>query len=160
MTQRHQQHILHGVSAAVLLAAAGVLLAGWKTPVWVGSSRMASRTPVAATQKDVPRAVELPELQALCRRDLRPSLTDKPAAVAAATFAVQLVGTVNEPGHSVAILKKADGTTAICGVGEAVTDGTVVAVVRGIDADRVRMEVAGAMQELHMPRAPGTEGTP
>jgi hypothetical protein len=100
----------------------------------------------------------LAELQRLCRADLRRPLYDPPSAAGPSpggpttqALTLSLIGTVIEPGHSMAMFRKPAGGTVFCAVGESVDDAGGPVKVLGVDEDKVTVEFAGRTRELALP---------
>lgn len=161
MTVRQQKHLLWLAAAGIALAAIAILFLGWTLP-FRQSANLAPA--IAPTPQVAPPNARPPldprEFDTWLARDLRkPLFHESPAAAqTGAPLTLQLVGTAIEAGHSVAMLRKSDGTFAFCRVGESVDDVGGQARVTRIDADRVSLQYAGALRELQAPRTPGAEG--
>jgi len=167
-----QRKRLFILSAAVLaLGGVAVLYVGWATPVRVEPPEhggATTRTPTSsneATVDDVADAsrLSLDELQQLCATDLRPPLFDPPpptdtrtvAAPRPAPMTVRLIGTVFEPGHSMAMFQKRDGGIELCAEGERVDDAGGEVVVTRIDRQVVTVVYAGRTRQLEVPPPAG-----
>jgi len=167
MNIRQRKKLLWSAAVLVGLASLGVVLAGWLWPLRINAAlsdkllttlRGGGGPDKAGTTRTRPPArLDLAELAQLAARDIRRPLSGPDAASGAspsAALTVQLVGTMQEPGHSMALLKKGDGTFAVCAVGESVDDVGGPAVVTRIDPDRISVQYAGAIRELIIPPTP------
>lgn len=168
MTMRQKKILMTCGAAACALGAAVVLAAGLLTPVAVSPGRAlpADRAPRPATHAQAdPSApdagVTLEELRALCAVDLRRPVAAAASAGQPATpsatalpLAVRLLGTADEPGHSMAIFQKGDGTIELVAQGEAVQDAGGAVKVTRIAGPKVTVEYAGQTCELTVPLPP------
>lgn len=176
MNVRERKRIIGWAAAMIALGGVVVLAAGLMTPVQVAVDGAAARSMVSSTMPaSAPRArtadgagLTLAELQSLCARDLRKPLFDAPPAPtaagpapsAAAAMGVRLLGTVAEPGHSMAILQTGNSSIEVCGEGQK-TDGAGGVTVVRIDHQKVIVMQGGQSHELTVPppptSAPGPE---
>jgi hypothetical protein len=176
MNLRQRKYLVWSVAVLVGLAGAGILLADSLLPIRISDAvsdrlRMALQALGAPEQSGGGRIGEqarpdLAELDQLCAKDLRRPLTGESAAAGGgpnsllgAALTLQLVGTVYEPEHSMAMLRKGDGAVVVCALGESVDDVGGPAVVTQIEMDRISVRYQGAVRELRVPSAPtGMEG--
>ncbi len=107
------------------------------------------------------RAVTLADLQRVCGVDLRRPLGEAPPAAGAASGApaaspmtLRLVGTVNEPGHSVAMFQKPDGAMELCGLGQSIDDAGGAVTVTRIEAQKVTVQYGSQVLELAVAPTP------
>ena len=174
MNVRDRKRILGWAAAATALGGVVVLAAGLATPmplaVGGGSARpIASTQPPASGPSERPKApgvagLTLEELLSLCATDLRKPLFDAPAGPtaqgpakpAAAALGVRLLGTVDEPGHSMAILQAANGAIEVCGEGQKTDDANGGVTVIRIDHQKVTVMMGGQSHELVVPPLPTT----
>jgi hypothetical protein len=160
MNLKKRQFLVWSAAACIALAGPLVLLIAAIEPVQMGRSSISSVAPNVAASAPATAAappVDPAELQQLCSRDLRRPLSADATVAAAPTGApltVQLVGIASEPGHSMAMFRKRDGTTAVCALGEVVDDVGGPATVTRIDPDRISIQYLGTVRELAMPRSP------
>ncbi|MCC7409034.1 MAG: hypothetical protein IT442_13270 [Phycisphaeraceae bacterium] len=120
------------------------------------SSKPNGITPVASTAVTDSAATPTREsLLALGSLPLRRPLYDTAAVTAAAPtkvvppLRVKLLGTVIEPGQSVAIVQDSTGKTLFLDVGQTVEDATI----QSIEPDRVTVRYYDEDRELVMPKA-------
>lgn len=149
---------------AALVMGAGalaVVVAGLSIPIAVDAA--AAPRPHAPESAPVPDEgrpgqLTLAELEELSGTDLRRPLYDAPSSQSAgdpaAAAPVKLVGMVNEPGHSMVILQKADGSMATCAQGETLDDAPGPVTVVEIGARKVTIRCRGNVYELPVPVAP------
>jgi len=107
----------------------------------------------------------LSQLQRLCAADLRRPLQDPPPAPgsrgprgrpgAGSVGAVKLIGTADEPGHSMAVFLAPGGAIEVCGEGQSfkLSGGGEVTVV-AVDPNKVAVQIDGRRHELVMPPKP------
>jgi hypothetical protein len=158
--------------AAAVMAAGGIvaLAAGVLTPV-AGPVKAASSRPAGgreqpasapvAAEAAAPSGLTLDELQQLCSRDLRAPLFESAAATRpqesarpALTLTVRVLGAIQEPGHSMAILQKSDGAIDTYGEGQKFTDAGVEVTVLKVGREKVVIVHGGQTDELAVPREP------
>jgi len=168
MTTRQNKRLLILLAAAIGCGAVVVLVAGCLLPVRVPRTDAVDPDvkPVRAaddTQSNVARSVDLNDLQRLCAMPLRRPLFDAPKPQATRTTTAQpvtqpmtarLVGIALEPGYSVALFQKQDGTMAICAVGESFKDGSADVTVKQVTATQVTVHHAGRPLQLPVPVPP------
>lgn len=172
MNVRQRNNVICATAALVGLGGLALLAWGLVDRVEVGSQNdPASRAPVPdqaadgpASDDPAPARFEIAELQRLCARDLRrplfdpaPKLAEKTAtkkAAAKANLSVKLIGTVSEPGHSMAMLLKSDRTFAWCAEGQSIEDRGIELTVTKVDSDRVTVRYGGKVHELELPPKP------
>jgi hypothetical protein len=175
MDVSQRKRLMKGATVATGLAAAIVLAGGLTMPVRVDAPQrqpggLAARsTASTATSRRAgggdDEGRQLAELQRLCSLDLRKPLFGSPAASQAApapqpqqpTMTLRLVGLVNEPGHSMAMFQKTDGSIVFCAQGESVVDAGVPVTVIRIDPPKVTVQRAGTSLELALPPPPTTQ---
>jgi hypothetical protein len=183
MTVRGTRRLIGLAAALAGAAAVAILAAGLGLPVEVAVPEPAPGAGVAAAgapdggKADAARAARgrppLAEFERLAALDLRRPLYDPPAEprVAAAhpatPLTVRLIGTVNEPGHSMAMLRKADGSVAVCALGEGVDAAGGRVTVTGIGHRKATVRYGGRSHELVAPppgkaaaATPGKGGRP
>lgn len=76
--------------------------------------------------------------------------TPKPAATAS-PIPVRLIGTIHEPGHSMAMFQKSDGSIEVCPQGQSVKDGQKEVKVITIGRRTVTVEHEGQSQDMAVP---------
>lgn len=168
MNPRQHKQLLWSAAWVVVLGGLTLVLAGGTLDVSVHEEKPEGLRKLLATLATRPGAGGVPEksrpdlaeLMQVSGKELRRPLAD-PAATAVqnnSALTLQLVGTVMEPGHSVAMLRKADGNVEICACGQSVDDVGGPVVVREIGTDFVRVEYAGALRELRIPPEPAGAG--
>ena len=168
MNRRQRKFLAWSAAALIALIGVVVLLAGLMIPVRVDLSDSrrppsASGTRASTGPNADPSHFDLVELLPLCDRDLRRPLNADPAAGAGSPsgtpLTLQLVGTANEPGHSMAILKKGDGTVVLGALGDTIDGAGGPSVITRIAPDRISVKYAGSVRELVLPPATtGLEG--
>lgn len=161
--------------AAVLAASAlvGVLAFGLGVPVNVkqppasDALRTPSITPAATqgvTAEDGP-AVSLQRLRRIASLDLRrplfapekpePDPAETSAAPRVVPLSLELLGTVDEPGHSYAIVSYPGSEWELRGVGESFDTPAGVVTIVEVTPRRVVVEHQGERRELTMPEPKG-----
>ena len=178
MNVRDRKRILGWAAATIALGGIVVLAAGLMTPVQVAvegadTRPIVSRGTPASAPSERPKAsgvagLALEELQLLCTTDLRKPLFDAPpvpgaqgpAKSAAAALSVRLLGTVDEPGHSMAILQTSNGSIEVCGEGQKTDDAGGGVTVLRIDHQKVTVMQGGQSHELVVPPLPTPPSTP
>lgn len=80
-----------------------------------------------------------------------PNQPEKNAPDPAPSITLRLIGTAHEPGRSVAILRKSDGSTELCERGQSFTDRGATVTVTDIGPRAVTVEVNGSPRELTLP---------
>lgn len=166
--------------AAALLGAisASVLAWGVGYPVRVGAtgageapepaSRAVASDKAADGSADRDRRPPVEELVRLCEMELRRPLYEPEPAEreradaepgdepkASTSMTVRLIGTINEPGHSMAMFQKKDGSVELCAEGRSIEDGEGEVTVIEIEHQRVTVRHAGRERELVTPRLAG-----
>ena len=170
------------MATVLAVCAGGVLIAGLCAPVGVevasskpsqrGGGAAAASRPAAGDANDTLASGSgaiaasgpefLVQLQQLCGMGLRRPLFDPPPEPAlqgrntrpGAGLSVRLIGTADEPGHSMAVFQKADGAIEVCGEGQSFElPGGVLTVVT-IEPDKVAVQYAGRRHELVIPPKP------
>ncbi|MBI1335788.1 MAG: hypothetical protein GC164_02370 [Phycisphaera sp.] len=179
MTVR-QRRMWTWVTAGLTVTVAVVLcVVGWAQPVRVQahgedarlnglrSNHKGSANTEASTQAHA----SLDTLMQLAALDLRRTLEDppqptttvpdtQPTQVAPDQLGVQLIGTVFEKDHSMAIFQRPDGLVAVCAVGESLELPQGGFTVESIDLERVTVAQSGNRYQLEVPRPQGLEGQP
>jgi len=104
----------------------------------------------ANTQSNAQAGPALNQLQSLASLPLRRPLRDpdKPQAAQKMPLRARLVGTVNEPGRSLAIFKLASGEHRFVPVDAQFDDPAGKVTVKQIDEQKVTVEYAGETQQL------------
>jgi hypothetical protein len=178
MTVRQRQRAIHLVAGIVGLSGLAVFAAALAVPLdpgapgpdVQGAADGAAAAPAEAPAQATPDAAgaSLEDLARVCGMDLRRPLYDAPspppaagaAAPPAAPMAVRLVGTIVEPGHSMAVFQKPDGSFELCAQGESVADAGGAVAVTAINQDKVTVQYLGQTQELALPPNPAGEVLP
>ncbi len=167
MNVRQRKRAIGLAAAAVGLAAVAVLAAGVAVPLETGPDEPdvpssegaggAARDPAAEQAKAERARAKLAELQRVSGLDVRRPLQDAPVAGGASKvpMTVRLIGTVDEPGHSMAMFQKKDGTIALCAEGQSVDDAGGAVTVKRIDQQTVTVEYADETIELVLAPAAG-----
>ncbi len=164
--------------AAVLLAVAcvGVLAGGVMLPVRVEAEAhgnlpelpTANGTDANDAPADPNRMARVfADLQRLTGLDLRRPLVEKktppkeaPKDAPAPRLQLRLLGTAEEPGHSLAYFQKRDGTTVWLGKGDRLKTPVGEVVVTGITSETVRLTVNGQPMDLRAPVRSWQKETP
>ncbi len=182
MTIRQRKKIIALAAGLVGLGAAAVLAAGLTLPVQVEAPEPAAAdagTSAPALPDGAPSGAEagpskaaLAELLRLCAADLRKPLQEAapaapgagPAAKAgpraARSLTVRLIGTAIEPGHSLAMFQKPDGSIELRAEGQALDDAAGGFTVTRIEDLKVTVKVGSETRELAIPPPPGVPATP
>jgi len=176
MTVRQRKQWIVLAAALVALVGAGLLAMALVVPVRVAipsnatdpqlSPPQASETPTASEP-----AVTLADLERIAAMDLRHPLDD-PSPMAPAGSAplappsgpppaISLVATILEPGHSMAVFRKAGGALVLCPQGQRIDDadgGPII--VTAVEREKVVVEYGGYSHELLFPPKPAPSSTP
>jgi len=165
-----RKRLITGAAVAVAASGLALLAAGFAFPIKV-SSPTATLAPRAASRPAEVSAgtpqrtgladLTLGELQALCATDLHRPLFDPPGAAAsqgespsATPLTLQLLGTIDEPGHSVAIFLARDGSIRLCSPGESLDDAGGPARLLSVEHQKATVLYAGQRHDLVMPPVP------
>jgi hypothetical protein len=175
----HQHKKVIGLAAAlVAVGGLAVLAAGLSLPLGVETNPPAMHiagagAAAAPAGAPTPNGAEgstpaLAELQRLCAMDLRRPLHDSarplsrgrsgPKVAPKPTMSVRLIGTVNEPGHSMAMFQKRDGSIALCAEGQSVDDAAAKVTVIRIEHQKVTVRHNGRSRELLVAPRPTAGG--
>jgi hypothetical protein len=159
-------------AAALLLVAGAVVVVGMATPVSVevgpppGIQTVAAGPPGPAEEAAPRRSFPAPEaevLAAVARKPLRQPLFDQSQPVAPTqtttpqptyTLRVRLIGLAHEPGHSVAMLRKSDGTIELAAEGHQFNDAGSQLTVAAIEPEQVIIDSPGGRHTLQLPLNP------
>lgn len=177
MNVRQRKRVLWSAAAALCLAGAAVIAWGVATTATVTPREQAIDAPAVAGRDqptDSPNAPagpanarERPSLEALNRlaslklrqplfeqasTDQRQTATeeendDEPRR----SLSLRLVGTIQEPGHSMALFRKSNGTFELCPQGQSIEDGSGQVTVTRVGRRTVTVQFAGRSRELTMP---------
>jgi hypothetical protein len=171
MNARQRTRILGFAAASIALGAVAVVVTGVALPVRIDDAAAVAdaRTIRPATaEADGEAGRNRPPLQALLRlakRDLRPPLYDpppppepQPRTDPPTPLTVQLVGTILEPGHAMAILQQPDGSTEICAAGESIDHAGRPLTVTEVGARSAVVTWSGRSQTLELPEDSDAEG--
>ena len=168
MNVRQQKRVI--TTTAAVLAGLAVALGVWGIGAPVSIGEVSSTLPGvrgANTQADADRDASgaagytLADLRRVSTQELRRPWIEEPkadpnaaaaVAVARPPFAVTLVGTTVEAGHSSALLKQADGKIVVCMEGKSFDDPSGVITVKRVRVDRVTVELRGKEHELELPK--------
>lgn len=161
MTVRQTNHLIVAAAGLVAVACIVVLTAGLGMEVRVQSADLiegdtvATLQPKAPTQGPAARPEhDLAELRRICQRDLRRPLFDPPATPVPAEFQVplslSLIGIVNEPGHSMALIQKGDSSVVLCAVGETVESPAGVVTIVAVEPQSVTVRHGQSLQKLEL----------
>ncbi|MFO8014766.1 MAG: hypothetical protein R6X20_15840 [Phycisphaerae bacterium] len=174
MTVRQRKMLIWLLAGALAAPAVAVVVLGLAVPVRVETAQ-APATEGAQDEKpsaksatadagDRPQRAALAELLRLCRANLRRPLydADEPAEdaktgktaarrAARSPLTLRLIGTVNEPGHSMAMFQKKDGSIALCAQGESVDDAGGAVTVTQVEFEKVTVEYGNRSHELIIP---------
>lgn len=164
MNLRQRIHLMWLGAVLLTLCAAGVVAAGLTLPIRVEATSRPSAIGEAATTRpagdandSAPAApTSLASLQQLCQVDLRGPLFDPPPPPPPvnAIASVRLIGTAQEPDHTMAMFQLPGGQMAVCEPGQSFQlSGQTVKVVE-VGANRVKVEYAGRVHELTLPVKP------
>ena len=170
MSLRRRKRIIWLAAAVVASAGAATLVWGLALPVniAVDGSTSHAETPGAgdllagaARNAPVHPMVSLDELQRVCGLDLRRPLGEAPMAASGVTggpakspMTLRLVGTVNEPGHSMAMFQKVDGSIELCALGQSIDDAGGTVTVTRIEEQKVVVQYGAQSLELVVPPTP------
>lgn len=178
MTVRRRKMLIWLLAGALAAPSVAVVALGLTVPVRVetdqpsmtsgGPSEEPSAKAMAAASRDRQRRAAMAQLLQLCQRDLRKPLydSDSPAEAEAdrtaarrpgpSSLTLRLIGTVNEPGHSMAMFQKKDGSIALCAQGESVDDAGGPVTVTRVEYEKVSVQCGNRAHELVIPpRTPG-----
>ncbi len=121
-----------------------------------------------AADDSAPAHPPLAELVRLSQLDLRRPLYDPPAEETeqaaspkpATTMPVRLVGTVHEPGHSMAIFQKSNGLIEFAGPGQHIEDAGAKVTIVEVGRKTVTVAYGGASHQLTVPQHAAEAGRP
>lgn len=174
MTLRQRKTVIWLLAGVLAAAAAAIVVAGLVVPVRVetddgssagGKAKVSSAARVTGKGSSRPQRPALADLLGLCRTDFRRPLYDadelaenpKTGKAAAGKRAVrspltlQLIGTVNEPGHSMAVFRKRDGSIALCAQGESIDHAGGPVTVTQVEYEKVTVRYGSRSHELVIP---------
>lgn len=170
MNPRQKKRVIYLTGACVALGAVGVLAAGFMSPVTVapkgsivksGSTRGPGGEGVGEGVVSKEDGRSLAWLREVCSIELRRPLFDPPPpppppkdqqrTVSSRPMTVRLVGMVYEPGHSMAVFQKPDGTRELCAEGESIDDAGGQVTVKKVEMEKVIVEYGGQSHELIPP---------
>jgi len=171
MNRRTRTNLMAFAAATLAVGAVAIVVGGLLLPV----DEVGDRSPTqnehvetvgdSAEENAPPAGPSMEELQRLCAIDLRKPLdadsadaAPESAASAGAPLPVQLIGTIHEPGHSMAMLRKANGTIEVCAEGDRVEEGAVSVQVTRVERDKITVKFDGASRELVVPPPTPLEG--
>jgi hypothetical protein len=174
MNVRQRKRAIWLTAGALALAGAGAVAASVALPLKhppprpldlqaAGAPARQAEAPHSAAGDDVASTIDLRELRRLCAMDLRRPLFDPPPPAAAESepqpepripMSVRLVGTIIEPGRSIAMLQKHDGSITLCAEGRTVDDRGGPVKVIAVKENEVTVEYAGRSHTLQMPAEP------
>jgi len=138
MNARAIKKMLGSAAVVVSTSAVALLVWGFTTAVRIDAHKpdigryapKATTMPAGSSDPAIGRqaGLSLTELQSICAIDLHRPLYDAPKPEArkvatparAVALTVRLIGTAAEPGHSVAILQKNDGSIELCAQGRSI----------------------------------------
>lgn len=167
MTLKQRKQLVYAASVLMGLLAVGVLAWGVLVPPEVlvaeGDARGSAGGVVAegdGNAEAMARGPAMADLLRVASVDWRRPLFDPPAPPAVTRprvvqAPVELVGTLSEAGHSMAVLKTRDGRTEICGVGEVFDANGVRVEVKSVSGQRVEVEAGGRLFVLVLPETGG-----
>ncbi len=158
----HRLRIILWTCAAVAIGLAAMLIQqtaadpAAMAPVTGDPSLSSGRASASTQKRNTP--VTPAAIAQVSRLDLRRPLFDpppvaveaKPVVRSTSRMSLRLVGTINEPGHSMAMLGGAGDGIQIKSVGESVDLSGSPAQVLSIETDRVRVRYLGKEHELVM----------
>lgn len=167
MNPRQKKRLLI-VGAAVLGVVAVVIVGvGLSLPVRVDvdDSGVHVKVVSATSQDTKPQEVQaagltLAQLQRLGAMPLRRPLYDAKQPVAtnvrqqpvAKPMTLRLVGTINEPGHSMAMFQKSDGSIELCALNQSIDDAGGAVTVTHIEPNQVTVKYGGQSRDLEIPK--------
>ena len=174
MTRRQTRRALLGLGFASLIGAVAVVVLGLLLPIAVpppdsgggATPGISSAAPRAAEAISTRGALELDALLLATVRDLRPPLFDpppvaadtsaqKPATPTPPAISLRVVGTVIEPGRSMVILQLSDNVLRVVAKGDVIADNGAKHEIQAIEDHTVRVQVAGRLHTLPIPRLDG-----
>ena len=175
MNVRQRKNLIAASAALVALAGAAVLAAGLVLPVTISPSdshtlartaggKAASTQAIASDTADSSQQWR-EDLLRLCQVDLRRDLFEVPTVAApaidpattpstaaqASSLSIRLIGTIIEPGHSMALFQKATGIVELASQGDTFDDGGVAVTVVTVEPLKVTVRRAGVSIELVIP---------
>jgi hypothetical protein len=184
MNARQRKRMLYLATGLLTAVTAGVVAWGLTTSVRIETSPISIELPASSahkTNEDTAPATSptqatarpsLPTLKRLASMPLRRPLREpdkekdtqktkaKPNPEPREPLGVTLIGTVIEPGHSMAILKKRDGTIELCRTGQQIKhNGRAVKVIT-VTRRGATVTYAGQKRRLQMPKRDNDNAQP
>lgn len=176
MTVKQKQLLLMGLGTLLGVSAIVLLIWGFRTPVALPPSPLASVADSAvdpqARSEAVREALDPEELRRLSSRDWRQALDPRSVnqdplnsadnGAVGASLTVRLIGTVIESTTAAALLQKPDGTIIVCAQGDSFAEAAGKAWVVRVETRRVLVRYGGAVSTLEIPAEPSPQenGTP
>ena len=177
MSIRQRNRLIYALAAASAGVGVGVLALVLLVPAELSSpaSPVTSLPQPGVENREqidpAPQAISPELLQAASAMDLRKPLFDPPppltpaqagaASAPTPTMAsVRLVGTINEPGHSMAMFQKADGTIQVCATGDSIDDAGGKLTVTRIEGLKVTVQWGGQQRQLILDQPRNGGGVP
>jgi hypothetical protein len=174
MTVRQRKTLIWLAAGVLAAPTVAVVALGLALPVRVetgaagrpdgGAAGEPSDRAASAADRDRQRRAAVADLLRLCRTDLRKPLFDSEAPAEGPTakggtarrggpssLTLRLIGTVNEPGHSMAMFQKKDGSIALCAQGESVDDAGGAVTVTRVEFEKVTVQYGNRSHELILP---------
>jgi hypothetical protein len=173
MNVRQWKRLMSAGAILTGMAAGATLLLGVLLPVRVPPEEPRARRPASADEQPALVTAEdvagdhpsLPALRRVCSLDLRRPLYDAPPEktpdvqppAAKVPLAIRLLGTVQEPGHSMAMVQTSDGMIEVYAEGDRIDDAGSVFMIMKIEAEQVTIDHGGRSHTLTLPKPPEGE---
>jgi len=167
MNPRQKKRWLVAGAAGLGAIAVAIMVAGLSLPVRVDAKASDVGAKVVSTtsrdvkpREDQTKRLTLAQLQRLGAMPLRRPLYDAKQPVAtnvsqqpvAKPMTLRLVGTINEPGHSMAMFQKSDGSIELCALNQSIDDAGGAVTVTHIEPNKVIVEYNGQSRDLEIPK--------
>lgn len=172
MNVRQRKKVIWLTAVVVGVASLVLLFTGFCVPIKTTKSKTVFQSEVSATagvfgetsnDKENTNVSNLSfdELKRLCEKNLRKPLYDKPipepeksdaaSSASNSSLPLRLIGTANEPGHSIAMFQKSDGSIELCVENENMDNAGETVTVIKIEHQKVIVEYGGETYELVIP---------
>jgi hypothetical protein len=173
MNYRRKTRLLSLGALGLALVTGAILVAGFLLPVEVEAQETqtpgVSETQPAASRRSSsqpsPMAQVYEQLEQLASRPLRRELEEprkstpqRPAGLPRPKLSISLVGTAREPGHSMAVFGKPDGSIQWVRPGETIETPSGNVTLEQVTAAGVTVRFAGETVQLELPATPDTGG--
>ncbi len=167
MNVRRQKRLISLTAAVIAVAAIATLVVGLSAPVDIEAApttRLSvddANPDTASDPNTETNKLTLTDLRRVSSLDLRRPLFEDPTPAVTQTQAqptvplnLTLVGTVQEDGHSMAMLRKADGSITVCAEGATLDNPAGTITIKQVETDRVTLIHRGLPRVLEITVTP------